>query len=281
MTTITANGKVALVTGANSGIGRVTARELARQGWHVFLACRSAEKTRPVLDEIAALGGQATFLPLDLGDFASVNACADAFLAQNLPLHLLVCNAGLSGTRGLTASGFEMTFGVCHLGHFLLTDRLRQRLVDSAPARIVVVASKMHRWASYMTLDWVQEPSRTPGTLREYCLTKLANILFVRELARRLDGTGVTAYAVHPGIVATDIWRSLPGPLAALVKRFMVTPEEGARTSLHCATAPELADESGRYYDRCKAVEPAPAAQDRHAARRLWEASEAWIRPVV
>lgn len=281
MATVTANGKVALVTGANSGIGRVTARELARQGWRVFLACRSAEKTRPVLDEIAALGGQAEFLPLDLGDFASVNACADAFLARNLPLHLLVCNAGLSGKRGMTASGFEMTFGVCHMGHFLLTERLRPRLSDSAPARIVVVASKMHRWASYMTLDWVQQPSRTPGTLREYCLTKLANILFVRELATRLAGTGVTAYAVHPGIVATDIWRSLPGPLAALVKRFMVTPEEGARTSLHCATAPELAGESGRYYDRCKAVEPAPAAQDLHAARRLWEASEAWVRPVL
>lgn len=281
MTTVTANGKVALVTGANSGIGRVTARELARQGWRVFLACRSAEKTRPVLDEIAALGGQAEFLPLDLGDFASVNACADAFLARNLPLHLLVCNAGLSGNRGMTASGFEMTFGVCHMGHFLLTERLRPRLSDSAPARIVVVASKMHRWASYMTLDWVQQPSRTPGTLREYCLTKLANILFVRELATRLAGSGVTAYAVHPGIVATDIWRSLPGPLAALVKRFMVTPEEGARTSLHCATAPELAGESGRYYDRCKAVEPAPAAQDLHAARRLWEASEAWVRPVL
>lgn len=281
MTTVTLNGQVALVTGANSGIGQVTARELARQGWHVFLACRSAEKTRPVLDEIAAFGGRAEYLALDLGDFASVNACADIFLAHGLPLHLLVCNAGVSGQKGITSSGFELTFGTCHMGHFLLVERLRPRIIDSAPARIVVVSSKLHRWSSYMTLDWVHEPSRSPGALREYSLTKLANILFVRELALRLEGTGVTTYAVHPGIVATNIWRALPDPLVAVLKRFMVTPEEGARTSLHCGTAPELASESGRYYDHCKAIDPAPSAQDRHAARRLWDASEQWIRAFV
>lgn len=272
------NGKVAIVTGANSGIGRVTACELARKGWHVFLACRSVDKTAPVLAEIAASGGRAEYLPLDLGDFISVNACADAFIARGLPLHLLVCNAGLSGQKGMTASGFELTFGVCHMGHFLLTLRLQDTLTAAGRARVVVVASKMHRWSRLLDLSRVKLPTESPGGLREYSQTKLANILFATELAIRMQSRGVTTYAVHPGIVATDVWRAVPAPIARLIKRLMITPEEGARTTLYCATAPEVAEESGRYYADCRAIEPAPAAQDRLAARRLWEASEQWLR---
>ena len=137
--------RVALITGANTGIGRVTARELARQGWQVFLACRSQARTQPVLDEIAALPGApaAEWLALDLGDFASVRACADQFLARGLPLQLLVNNAGLAGQRGLTASGFEKTFGTNHLGHFLLTGLL---LEDRKSTRL----NSSHEWISRM-----------------------------------------------------------------------------------------------------------------------------------
>lgn len=281
MINVTLNGKVALVTGANSGIGRVTARELALQGWHVFLACRSEDKTKPVLAEIYALSGgtaRVEFLPLDLGSLSSVRRCAALFLTRELPLHLLVCNAGLSGQKGMTESGFELTFGVCHVGHFLLTRLLTDAMVTSSPSRVVVVASKMHRWSKTLDLGWVKLPSYSVGALKEYSQTKLANILFVKELARRLEGTGVTTYAVHPGIVASDIWRGLPRPVAVVLKRLMATVEEGAQTSLYCATSPAVVSESGLYYDKCQPVASSAASHDRLLARRLWDASEQWVR---
>ena len=147
-------GKIALVTGANTGIGRVIAVELAKQGAHVFVACRSAERAQAVLDEIRAQpdGGKAELLPLDLGDFASIRQCANTFLARGLPLHLLINNAGLAGARGHTRDGFELAFGVNHLGHFLLTQLLLDRIKASAPARIVTVASKAHYRAP--GIDW-------------------------------------------------------------------------------------------------------------------------------
>lgn len=280
MTNVIVNGKVAIVTGANSGIGRVTARELALQGWHVFLACRSEEKTRPVLAEIQALSGgmaHAEFLPLDLGNLDSVRKCAELFLVRSLPLHLLVCNAGLSGQKGMTESGFELTFGVCHVGHFLLTQLLIEKLKHSSPARVVVVASKMHRWSDTLDTSWVRNPTASVGALKEYSQTKLANILFVKELGRRLAGTGVTTYAVHPGIVASEIWRSVPWPLGRVITRFMITVDEGARTSLHCATAPEVASDSGRYYDNCTVVKSSAATLDTILAARLWTLSEEWV----
>lgn len=274
------NGKVALVTGANSGIGRVTARELALRGYHVFLACRSEDKTRPVLDEIArrsAGSAKAEFLSLDLGDLASVRRCAATFLARRLPLHVLICNAGVSGQKGLTPSGFELTFGICHVGHFLLTQLLTPVLRTSAPARVVVVASKMHRWTRKLDFEWVHDRSSGTGALPEYSRTKLANILFAKELGRRLAGTGVTTYALHPGIVASDIWRGLPGPLAWLIKRHMISVEQGAATSLFCATSPSVQNESGGYYDTCRKVPSSPLSEDSELARSLWMASESWV----
>jgi retinol dehydrogenase-12 len=280
MKDIQANGKVALVTGANSGIGQVTAKTLALSGYHVFLACRSEARALPVLDEIAAhSGGQARaeFLPLDLGDLASVRHCAELFLARGLPLHLLVANAGLAGQKGLSASGFEMTFGVCHVGHFLLTQLLLERIKAAAPARIVVVASRAHRYARGVDFDVVQRSTRGLTGFKAYTIAKLANVLFAKELGRRLEGTGVTSYALHPGVVATEVWRQVPGPLGKLMKRNMLTEEQGAATSLYCATDPSVASQSGLYYDDCRTVDCSRVAKDQALATRLWDLSEQWV----
>lgn len=269
--------KVALVTGANSGIGRVTAVELAKRGYRVFLACRSEEKTRPVLDQIKAAGGKADFLALDLADLDSVRACAKQFLAQDLPLQLLVCNAGLAGARGTTKQGFEVTFGVCHVGHFLLTQLLLERIKASAPARVVVVSSKGHLRAPGIDFDAVRKATATATGFPEYCVAKLANALFAAELARRLKGTGVTTYALHPGVVATNVWRSVPGPIAWLMKRFMVSEEEGAATTLYCALDAGAGKESGLYYVDEKVAPVSPHVKDAALAQRLWTESERWV----
>ncbi len=281
MTTTDLNGRVALVTGANTGIGRVTARELALRGAHVFLACRSQAKTQVVLDEIAERSqgkAKAEFIALDLGDLASVRRCADEFLARDLPLHLLINNAGLAGQKGMTASGFELTFGTNHVGPFLLTRLLIEKLKASAPARIVVVASKAHRHVSDIDFSLQHQATRSIGGLKEYSVSKLANILFVDELARRLMGTGVHAYALHPGVVASEVWRGVPDFLARFLKLFMLSPEAGAATTLYCATSSQCAEQSGLYYDDCAVREPSFAARNHELADRLWRESEAWTQ---
>ncbi len=271
------SGKVCIVTGANTGIGAVTARELAHAGAHVFLACRSQERTAPVLEQIAAesANAKAEFLPLDLSDLSSVRECANAFLERDLPLHILMNNAGIAGQRGLTKDGFELAFGVNHLGHFLLTKLLLERLEESAPARIVIVSSGNHYKVDGIDLDAVRQPTKSVSGLPEYSASKLANVLHAKELARRLP-PNVTTYALHPGVVASDVWRRVPWPVRSLMKLFMITNEEGARTSLYCATSPELASESGKYYDGCREKRPNRVANDESLARELWDKSEAW-----
>ena len=252
-TPVTPNSRVALVTGANSGIGRVTAVELALRGYHVFLACRDAGKTAEVLDEIAQRSGgkaKAEFIALDLGDLDSVRQCAQAFNARELPLHLLVNNAGL----------------------------LLYRLKQAAPSRVVVVASRAHRHAKGIDFAAVRQPSRSRGGLMDYSVAKLANILFAAELGRRLAGTGVTTYALHPGVVGTNVWRSVPWPLDALVKLFMIDSEEGAKTTLYCATSDAVAQQTGLYYDQCAVATPTPVARDAALAQALWTASEGWTQ---
>lgn len=269
---------VVIVTGANTGIGRATARALALEGAHVFLACRSEEKTQPVIEEIRRASSQATveYLPLDLGDFDSIRRCADAFLRRDLPLHVLINNAGLTGRRELTRSGFEVAFGVTYVGHFLLTRLLLDRIKASAPARIVTVASAAHYQAQTIDFDAVRRPSATASGLAAYGVAKLANVLFSAELGRRLEGTGVATYSLHPGVVASDVWRLVPWPVRPLIKLFMLSTEDGARTTLFCATSPECATETGLYYDKCQARTPSAAAQDRTLAMALWDQSERW-----
>lgn len=283
MLKVKTNGKVALITGANSGIGRVTARTLALQGYRVFLACRSEARTQPVLEEIERLSqgtAKAEFIRLDLGDLDSVRRCAEDFLGRGLKLNLLIGNAGLAGQRGITASGFELAFGTCHVGHFLLVELLLERLKESSPARIVMVSSKAHRHAETIDFAGVRRPTQSRTGLKEYAVAKLANLLFAKELARQLHGSGVTTYAVHPGTVATDVWRSVPAPLAWLLKRFMRNEEEGAATTLHCATEPQLAEQSGEYYADCQLTEASAAAHDGRLAAQLWAHSQAWVTSV-
>ncbi len=276
----TLSGHVALVTGANTGIGFVTARELASRGAHVFIACRSLDKGQIAANEICRLTGnnKVELLTLDLGDFDSIRACAAAFLARDLPLHLFINNAGLAGTKGLTKSGFELAFGTNHIGPFLLTQLLLSRIKQSAPARIVTVASRAHTRVPSINWDDVGQPTKGKAGLPEYGISKLANVLFSAELGRRLAGTGVTTYSLHPGVVATDVWREVPAFIRPLIKLMMISTDEGAATTLHCATSPDVNNETGLHYDKCRVKAPSKVGQDVMLAAELWRRSEAWVR---
>ncbi len=272
-------GKVAVITGANTGIGKVTALELANRGAEVVLACRSAAKAEPVVEELKqATGNQAvSFERLDLGDLAQVREAAKAILARDRPIHMLINNAGLAGQQGLTSDGFELAFGVNHLGHFLWTKLLLDKVVASAPARIVNVSSIAHFKATGFDWDAARQPTKTVTGLVEYQRSKLANVLHAKSLARQLKDTGVTTYSLHPGVVASDVWRRVPPPFRWLMKLFMISNEEGAQTTLHCATAESVAKHSGRYYDNSREVEPSELSHNMVLADELWERSEAWV----
>ncbi len=272
-------GKTIIVTGANTGIGRVTATVLADRGAHVVVACRSEEKTRPVLDDIARAGGAAEFLALDLGDLASVRRAAQSFLDSKRPLHVLVNNAGLAGKRAVTKDGFELAFGTNHVGPFLFTTlllpRLRETGTPGEPARIVNVASKAHFEAKGIDFDAVRKKTRTITGVPEYEISKLANVLFTKELARGKAGPNVHSYALHPGVVASDAWRQIPWPIRPLMTRNMLSVEEGAKTSIYCATSPDVRDDDGLYYDACRQKQPSALALDEGLAKKLWSESEA------
>jgi dehydrogenase/reductase SDR family protein 13 len=271
-------GRSFLVTGANTGIGKETARALAKRGAQVTLAGRSEDKTRAAMSDIASetAGAELEFLRLDLADFESVRQAAGEFLARDQPLHVLINNAGLAGAKGMTASGFEMTFGTNHMGPFLFTQLLLDRLKQADAARIVNVASTMHYQAKGIDWDAVRQPTASRLGMKEYSESKLANVLHAQELARRLEGTNVTTYSLHPGVIASDVYRKVPWPLRKVMTMFMKSTEDGAKTSLHCATSPEAAAESGLYYDEAKPKKPSSVATPELAAE-LWERSEAWV----
>jgi retinol dehydrogenase-12 len=273
------SGRTFLVTGGNTGIGRATVTELARRGGRVWVASRSAAKGEAAVAGVKAATGNESvfFLPLDLADLDSVRACAAAFLAAGEPLHVLVNNAGVAGRRGLTRQGFELTFGVNHLGHFALTSALLGCLAASAPSRVVTVSSDAHYSAPGIDFSSLRRPARGITGMHEYAVSKLGNVLFSAELGRRTAGAGVRSYALHPGVVASDIWRRVPWPVRPLVTRRMLSVTDGARTSLYCATsdAPEVAAASGQFYDRC-APRAASAVATPELARVLWERSEKW-----
>lgn len=270
------DGKTVIVTGANTGIGRVTAEVLAKRGAKVFLACRSMEKTQPVIDAITAAGGKAVFLELDLASFDSVRRAAKELLDTGEKIHVLVNNAGLAGTSGKTKDGFELILGTNHLGPFLFTLLLLPRLRESTPARIVNVSSGSHYDAKTIPFDRFRDATWSRVGLEEYSASKLCNVLFTKELARGKAGKGITSYSLHPGVVATDIWRGVPFFLRPIMKLFMISSEEGAQTQIYCATAPECANEDGLYYTKSRVKKPSALAEDEALAKELWKRSVEW-----
>jgi NAD(P)-dependent dehydrogenase (short-subunit alcohol dehydrogenase family) len=268
--------KTVLVTGATDGIGKETARRLAERGARVFIAGRNAEKGAAAVRDIATNTGtdQAEFLQADLSVQADVRGLAKAVKQRTNRLDVLVNNAGvIMFRREETRDGIEMTFGLNHLNYFLLTHELLDLLKASAPARIVSVASIAHRRAM-LDFDDLQL-SRGFGAWRAYSRSKLANIMFTYALARRLEGTGVTANCLHPGFVSSHFGqngRFLARTGMALAMRFgnAISVAQGAQTSVYLASAPEVTSQSGLYFDEGKAVKSNHASYDRHAQEKLW-----------
>jgi retinol dehydrogenase 12 len=273
-----AAGRTFLITGGNTGIGLATAVVLAQNGGRVFIGCRSAAAGEAALARIKAQSGSADvfLLPLDLASLSSVRDFAAAFLARDEPLHVLVNNAGVGGQRGITDDGFELHFGVNHLGHFALTQLLFARLAASGQgARVINVSSEAHYDARGIDFAAVRRRTATFAGVREYAVSKLCNVLHAQELARRTEGSGVRSYALHPGVVASDIWRRVPRLARPFITRRMLTIEQGAVTSVYCATSAEVAADNGLFYDRCAAKAASPVATP-ELAELLWKRSAEW-----
>lgn len=271
-------GKTALVTGATNGIGRASAEALARMGAKLFITARDRERAEVTRAEIArSTGADVRVLLGDLGSQADVRRIAGEFLATGESLHVLLNNAGVMQLwRSETVDGIETTFAVNHLAYFLLTNLLLERIRQSAPARIVNVASDAHRMGGPLDLDDLGS-ARRYSAMAVYGRSKLANVLFTRELARRLAGSGVTVNCLHPGVVRTGLGQNNDAPvlkfLTNLARPFFRSPERGAETSIWACTAPELAGVTGRYFSNRREQEPHAHAKDDLAASRLWDAS--------
>ncbi|XP_037077462.1 retinol dehydrogenase 12-like [Pollicipes pollicipes] len=268
------DGKTAVITGANSGIGKETARDLGRRGARLILGVRSLERGEEALRELTVgAGGEPLLLQLDLASLESVRCFAAAVRQRESKVHLLINNAGVMACpRAETADGFELQLGTNHLGHFLLTHLLLDQLRAAAPARVINLSSLAHTKGQMYFDDLML--TKDYGDWKAYCQSKLANVLFTRELARRLVGSGVTTYAVHPGVVRTELWRHQGSCMRGLIRPALRTPEQGAQTTLYCALAPELDTVSGRYYADCKETTPSRRARSDEDAARLWAVSE-------
>ncbi|HEY2106237.1 MAG TPA: SDR family oxidoreductase [Candidatus Binataceae bacterium] len=270
-------GKHCMITGASSGLGRVTAVELARMGAHLTLVCRSRSRGEDVLAEIRQKtgNGNVNLMLADLSIQQSISELAAGFLHRGEPLHVLMNNAGVFNLkREVTADGIETVFAVNHLSYFMLTLLLLDRIKQSAPARIVNVASGAH---SRGTIDFDDlGGERRYRSMRIYGQSKLANILFTYELARRLEGSGVTANCAHPGAVATGLGANngaLAKLLLPLIGLFMRSPENGAATQIYLASSTGVAGISGQYFVDCKPAKSSAESYDTAVARRLWEVS--------
>ncbi|XP_061103722.1 dehydrogenase/reductase SDR family member 13-like isoform X3 [Conger conger] len=278
------HGKTVIVTGANTGIGKATALDLAKRGARVILACRNQQRAEAAALDIKRESGndEVVYMNLDLGSLQSVRSFTQTFLKTEPRLDLLINNAGIF-LHGRTEDGFGMIFGVNHLGHFLLTLLLLERLKKSGSSRVVNVSSGAHRYGAidfnYLSTHKDLGVGDTPTQkFKLYSHSKLCNVLFTHELAKRLQGTSVTCYSVHPGFVRTEIardatiwWKILFGPLVLL---FTVDPDSGAQTTLHCALQEGIEPLSGCYFSDCAVVDLLPKAKDDAVARKLWEVSE-------
>jgi NAD(P)-dependent dehydrogenase (short-subunit alcohol dehydrogenase family) len=276
-------GRTVVVTGGNSGIGLETAVALGQMGARVLITARDADRGRAAVARINERidgAGSAELVLFDLADLASVRAGAEEILQRCPRIHVLVNNAGLVlSERSETVDGYESTFAVNHLGPFLLTTLLLPRLIESRPSRVVNVASTAHAAARRgMPFDDLQSTRAYVG-MRVYGASKLANILFTNELARRLEGQEVTANSLHPGTVRTGYgadgdargWLALGLKIA---RPFFLSPQKGARTSIYLASSADVAQTSGKYFVKCKEKKPRRQGRDAEGARRLWEVSE-------
>lgn len=278
-------GKTVLLTGGNAGIGKATVRELAKRGANVIFTSRDEAKGEAALRELkqALTGpddGQVSLRLLDLASFQSIERFSEQLLAEVPALHVLVHNAGLiQAERQETEDGFELTFGTNHFGTFRLNQLLEERLRESAPARIVVVASNAHT-RTRKGLNFADLQSKQSyNAVEVYSDSKLANILFTRELAKRLDGTGVTVNCLHPGVVASRFnsvggTGGLWGFVFKRLRFLLLSPEDGAKTSVYLCCEPGLDTVTGAYFDKCKVRTPSKRAQEDDAAKRLWLITE-------
>jgi NAD(P)-dependent dehydrogenase (short-subunit alcohol dehydrogenase family) len=270
-------GKTVLVTGGTAGIGRATAMGLAMMGAHLGITGRDRGRTEGAAREIrAAGGGQVDLFVADLSSQSEVRRLAEQVLQTYPHIDVLVNNVGGSwNTRHVTADGLEHTFALNHLAPFLLTNLLLDRLTQSAPARVVTVSSNAHT-TGQIDFDDLQGEQSYSGS-RAYSQSKLANILFTYELARRLQATSVTANALHPGVVRTSFGAEDPGGIQRLivpfVRPFLIAPVQGAATSIHLASSPDLDQVSGRYFANSKPKRSSKASYDETAAARLWQVS--------
>jgi len=284
---VSLTSKVAIVTGANTGIGYITAREIAKMGATVFVACRTPsradEAIKKMKQEVAPTEINVEFLPLDLASLSSVENCANEFVKKNLPLHILVNNAGVMALpkRTETEDGFETQIGVNHFGHFHLTNLLLPLLIKSAPSRVVNLSSRAHRSPGKIfwdDLNLKKEGVYVPWTA--YGQSKLANILFTKELQRRIDEGGhqVYTYAVHPGFVKTELTRNIDYPaflIDTVTTMVAKTVEDGSLTSIKTATDPDIVGKEflGKYWADCQVTDPIDAANNMEDAKKLWELS--------
>jgi len=277
------DGKVALVTGANSGIGLETARELARRGARVIMACRDEARALAARDDVISdtKNSNVHVKLLNLASLRSVRSFAEQFNQNEERLDILVNNAGVfSSERHLTEDDLELDFGVNHIGHFLLTRLLLDKLKSSVPSRIVTVASKSHEYSA-LDLDDLQCKHHWTS-LKAYGRSKTANILFTVHLAKLLQGTGVTTYCLHPGVIATDLGRDFEGTCSmrcfrcvwTCFKGGMLSPADGAHTTLYCCLEPSLASQTGLYYSKCKIARAKDYAVNEKSAEILWKESE-------
>ena len=268
---------LAVITGATHGIGRVTAQELARAGYRVVMLCRNTELAHEVGAQIASgtAGARVETIRCDLGELPSVRRAALVVRERYGPIHRLILNAGMASvTPQRAASGLDMNFAVNHLGHFLLVELLREEMATGG--RIITVASSAH-FRGALDLRAVADPGERIGAMASYARSKLANVLHSLALARQLEGTGVSANCLHPGIVATRLLPRWVQVFQRLIRGQMFDERRGARTTLHLALSPDVAGRNGLYFDEnSRAVAPSRRARDESLQEELWRRSRGW-----
>ncbi|HXG67077.1 MAG TPA: SDR family oxidoreductase [Blastocatellia bacterium] len=271
------SGKICMVTGSNTGIGKATAMGLARMNAAVVMVCRDRRKGEAARDEIRAKTGNpcVDLMIADLSSQQAIRQLAEDFKSRHDRLHVLVNNAGIiRNDRALSVDGIEMTLAVNHLAYFLLTNLLLDVLKQSAPARVINVASKLH--SDTLNFNNLQG-EQTYSAVDAYARSKLCNILFTYELARRLEGTGVTANCLHPGVIRTNLiggfFAGAMKPLYFMSAPFFASPEKGARTSIYLASSPAVAGVTGKYFIDSKGACSSAGSYDLMLAARLWQKS--------